>query len=137
MRYKATPQCQTALYSILLCHREEKRGGTQQKANISRKQKKKNKKGENFLSKPSRPLNVTVLYISTIEIQKWSTLWQIYFTGQREREKFNCIFIQQHFKSTGGENACSDTPPPLFSKSLPGFYSIFSPLFKILNMLKT
>lgn len=112
MRYKATPQGQTASYSILLCHQEGKQWGTQQKANIPRKQKEnKNKRGENFLSKPSRPLNITVLYISTIEIQKWSTLWQIYFTGQKERE------VQLHFYSTafqnyGGGNACSYTPPP-------------------------
>lgn len=150
MRYKATPQGQTASYSILLCHQEEKQWGTQQKANIPRKQK--NKKGENFLSKPSRPLNVTVLYISTIEIQKWSTLWQIYFTGQKERE------VQLHFYSTGfqkygGGNACSYTPPPspsplcssartnCFSSQKKKVSHPFAPLFffffEILNRLKT
>lgn len=103
MRYKATPQGQTASYSILLCHQEEKQWGTQQKEKYPSKKKKK----ENFfLSKPSRPLNVTVLYISTIEIQKWSTLWQIYFTGQKERE-VQLHFIRQYFKSTGEE-----TPVP-------------------------
>lgn len=101
MRYKATLQGQTASYSILLCHQEEKQWGTQQKE----KYPSKKKKGK-ILSKPSRPLNVTVLYISTIEIQKWSTLWQIYFTGQKERE-VQLHFIRQYFKSTGEETPVS------------------------------
>lgn len=150
MRYKATPQGQTASYSILLCHQEEKQWGTQQKEKYPLKKKKKKKKRETFfLSKPSRPLNVTVLYISTIEIQKWSTLWQIYFTGQKERE-VQLHLIRQYFKSTGEE-----TPVPtllllstaqrepiaslLFAKKPPNISPVLPhpSFFQILNRLKT
>lgn len=74
------------------------------------------------------------------------------YRTEREREKFNCIFIQQHFKSTGEETpaptllllllsaAQQETIDSLFSKkkSLPPLHpTFFSSFFKILNRLKT
>ena len=77
--------------------------------NLYSSQKKKKKK---FLSQPSLPLNVTVLYISTIEIQKWSTLWRLYLQD-RKIERSSTAFYTTVLQSTGEE-----TPDPALTLSL-------------------
>ena len=79
---------------------------------INRKNLYSSQKKKKFLSQPSLPLNVTVLYISTIEIQKWSTLWRLYLQD-RKIERSSTAFYTTVLQSTGEE-----TPNPALTLSL-------------------
>lgn len=98
MRYKATPQGQTASYSILLCHQEEK-WGTEQKNLYSHSQK--------FLLTLPTPECYSIIHQHNRNTEMINVVTAL-LTGQKDREKFDCILYNSISKYRGG-NACSRT----------------------------
>lgn len=98
MRYKATPQGQTASYSILLCHQEEK-WGTELK-NLYSPQK------IPLLTLPT-PECYSIIHQHNRNTEMINVVTAL-LTGQKDREKFDCILYNSISKYRGG-NVCSPT----------------------------
>lgn len=120
MRYKATPQGQTASYSILLCHQEEK-WGTEQK-NLYSPQK-------NF---PLLTLPTPECY-SIIHQHNRNTeminVWRLYLQD-RKIERSSTAFYTTVFQSTGEETSVPAFSLPLLSnknRSVRYFFPLYFP----------
>lgn len=99
MRYKATPQGQTASYSILLCHQEEKIWNWTEKLFTPPKR--------NPLFTLPTPECYSIIHQHNRNTEMINVV-TVLLTGQKEREVW-LHFIQQYFKSTGKER-----PVPLY-----------------------